>query len=55
VRTDGQARYIFLMNLNSEPATVDLRGATYTDLLTSQPVAAQATLSPYGIMVLTQT
>lgn len=55
LRTDRGTRYIFLMNFTPEPATVNLRGATYTDLLTSEPVSTRATLSPYGIMVLTRT
>ena len=55
VRTDGRARYIFLMNFNPALATVDLGRATYTDLLTDQPVTAQTTLEPYGIMALTET
>ena len=53
VRTDGQAKYIFLMNFNGKQESLDL-DATYTDLLTGRTVGRTVTLGQYGVMVLTR-
>jgi beta-galactosidase len=52
LRTDGEHEYVFLMNFNAEPASIDLGRAAYTDLLTGSPVGGQITLDTYGVMVL---
>jgi len=51
LRTDGQTRYVFLLNFNRGPATVKL-DARYTDLLTGQPVSGTMTLERFGVRVL---
>ena len=54
VRTDGEREYVFMMNVNAHPVSVDLGDATYTDLLTGTFVAGRAELDVYGVMVLTR-
>jgi beta-galactosidase len=53
VRTDGQVRYIFLMNFNRKQESIDL-GTPHTDLLTGKPTGRTVTLEQYGIMILTR-
>lgn len=53
VRTDGAARYIFLMNFNDRPEQVDL-GTAHLDLLTGKTVAGTVNLDRYGVLVLRQ-
>jgi beta-galactosidase len=52
VRTDGGREYVFLMNYNAHPVSVDLGDAACTDLLTGASVAGQIELDVYGVMVL---
>jgi beta-galactosidase len=52
VRTDGAREYVFLMNVNAQPVSVDLGDAAYTDLLTGAPVSGRTELDVYGVMVL---
>lgn len=52
MRTDGQQRFIFLMNVNDHPAQVPLDD-NYTDLLTGSRVDSSLTLQRYGVAVLT--
>ncbi len=52
LRTDGERRFVFLMNFNPTPATVALGSAAGRDLLTGAAVSGQAELGPYGVMVL---
>ena len=40
------------MNFNASPASVDLGGAAYTDLLTGAAVSGVVELAAYGVMVL---
>lgn len=54
LRTDGEKRFVFLMNFNAAPATVDLGGCTFTDLLTKEQAAARVCLDAYGVMVLVE-
>lgn len=51
VRTDGETKYIFLMNFNDRQERVDL-GSSYTNLLTGETPGKQVTLERYGVMVL---
>ncbi len=51
VRTDGQAKYIFLMNFTGKQQSIDLN-ATFTDLLTGRTVGTTVTLGKYGVMIL---
>jgi len=53
VRTDGQTKYIFLMNFNGQQESLDL-DAIYIDLLTGKTVGRTVTLGRYGVMVLTR-
>ena len=53
VRGDGEREYVFLMNYNAAPASVDLGGGEFTDLLTGAQVSGAAELDAYGVMVLT--
>ena len=52
LRTDGQRRFIFLMNFNAGLTTVDLGSASGTDLLTGATVQGQTELPGYGVLVL---
>jgi len=51
LRTDGETRFVFLMNFSNAEQTVEL-DAEYTDVLTGDAVAGAATLARYGVMVL---
>jgi beta-galactosidase GanA len=53
VRTDGEHKYVFLMNFGAAPVSVELSDGTYTDLLTGVQVSGSAKLGAYGVMVLT--
>lgn len=44
--------FIFVLNFNAGPATVDLGGARYTDILTQEICSGPTLLSPYGVRVL---
>jgi beta-galactosidase len=52
LRTDGERRFIFLMNFNPTPATVDLGAISGADLLTGAPLQKHAELPAYGVIVL---
>jgi beta-galactosidase len=52
LRTDGQRRFVFLLNFRREPAEVDLAGAAFTDTLTGEDVRGAVALRGYGSMVL---
>ena len=51
MRTDGDNRYIFLMNFNDREVHIDLNSA-YIDLLTERTLPNIVTLERYGVMVL---
>ncbi len=51
LRTDGETRFVFLMNFNDHQTQVTL-DKTYTDLLTGRTRGAAVTLERYGVMVL---
>jgi len=52
VRADRAHRFVFLMNFNPGPTTLDLGSASGTDLLTGASVRGQAELQGYDVMVL---
>jgi len=52
LRTDGNRRFVFLMNFNPGPTTVDLGSASRTDLLTGATVQGPTALPGYGVLVL---
>ena len=52
LRTDGERRFVFLMNFNAGLTTVDLGSASGTDLLTGATVQGQTELPGYGVLVL---
>ena len=52
MRSDGQHRFIFVMNFNPAPATVDLGAASYRSLLSGQSVTGPLGLPAYGVEVL---
>ena len=54
LRTDGEQRYIFVMNFNAEPTSLDLGVATYTDLLTGDTLSGVVELATYDVKVLTE-
>lgn len=51
-RTDGETRWVFLMNFNAEPTRVDLGAQVWTDLLTGKQVGGPVELDAYQTMVL---
>ncbi len=51
LRTDGETRYVFLLNFNDRPARVEL-DAAYTDLLGGEAVAGALDLERCGVKVL---
>ncbi len=52
IRSDGERAFIFLMNFNDAPATVDLGAETYTDLLTGAALSGPVALAVYDVKVL---
>jgi len=52
LRTDGERRFVFLMNFNDAWAVVELGGVAFTDLLTGERISGKAELDAYGVMVL---
>lgn len=52
LRTDGATKYVFLMNFNAEPVTLDLGAATYTDMLTGETLSGAVELDVYDVKVL---
>jgi len=51
VRTDGETRYVFLMNFNDTAQSIEL-DTTHVDLLSEQEVSGTVTLPDYGVMIL---
>jgi beta-galactosidase len=54
-RVNGDSVYLFVMNFNSEPASLDLGDSGYRNVLTGDAVQQHATLPSYGIWVLEPT
>ena len=52
LRTDGERRFVFLMNFNPAPVTVDLGAISGVDLLTGAPLQKHVELPAYGVVVL---
>ena len=52
LRTDGEKKFVFLMNFNAAPTTVDFGKQTWTDLLTDEQVSGRVELDTYQVMVL---
>jgi beta-galactosidase len=52
LRSDDTRDFVFLMNFNASPQTVDLGERECTDLLTGNSVTGNVGLDAYGIMVL---
>lgn len=54
LREDGEKKFIFVMNFNNSPASVDLGGSAYRSLLSGEAVTGSLELGPYGVEVLTE-
>ncbi len=54
LRTDGEQRFVFLMNFKPETINVDLGQLAFTDKLTGAPVSGRVAMDPYGVMVLVE-
>ncbi|MBI4926163.1 MAG: beta-galactosidase [Anaerolineae bacterium] len=52
LRTDGEKRFIFVMNFNPMPATVDLGAVHYRSLVSGEPVSGMLALGAYGVEIL---
>lgn len=53
LRTDGDKRYVFLLNFTAESVSVPLDGV-YLDVLTGKQVEVSQTLAAYGVQILKQ-
>ncbi|HAS81381.1 MAG TPA: beta-galactosidase [Verrucomicrobia bacterium] len=53
LRTDGETRYVFLLNFNASEVTVPLDGC-YGDMLAGGTVDTRVTLARYGVRVLSR-
>ena len=51
MRTDGRRTFLFLMNFRPGPRTLDLGGASFTDLETQETVTGAVELDGYGVRV----
>ena len=54
VRRDDETRYVFLMNFNREPRSVELGTNGLTDLLNGEAAPETVELDGYGIRVLAE-
>ena len=52
LRTDGENKYVFVMNFNPEPATVKLNGAKFEGIVSGKPVSGALELPAYGVEIL---
>jgi beta-galactosidase len=52
LRQDGENKFIFVMNFNSEPVSVTLDGTSYTSLISDKTIAGKLDLPGYGVDVL---
>ncbi len=52
LRTDGQNKYIFVMNFNPAPAALNLGSASYKNLLDGKTVSGILNLPAYGVEIL---
>ncbi len=52
LRGGDQRRFIFVMNFNPTPVTIDLGEASYRSLVSSAIVSGQLALPPYGVEIL---
>jgi beta-galactosidase len=52
LRTDGENKFIFVMNFNPEPTAVSLDGANYQSLVSGESVSGKLELPAYGVDVL---
>lgn len=52
LRSDGENRFIFVMNFNPQPAAVNLGSASYQNLVTGAQVSGVLELPGYGVEVL---
>lgn len=55
MRTDGESDYVFLMNFQPHPETLNLAGETFTDMLAGEEVAGELTLPGPGLRILRRT
>ncbi len=52
VRSDGENRFVFVMNFNATPVTVDLGGEKFSSLISGAQVSGSLELGGYGVDVL---
>jgi beta-galactosidase len=52
VRSDGQRRFIFVLNFNPEPVTLSFDLGNYRSLISGEQVAGTLTLPAYGVEIL---
>jgi beta-galactosidase len=52
LRTDGERRFVFVMNFSAAPVRVTLGDGAYTDLLTGAMVRGALEMARYGVAVL---
>jgi beta-galactosidase len=52
LRTDGENKFVFVMNFNNAPVTVPLGKGSYQNLVTGQTVKGRLEMLPYGVEVL---
>jgi beta-galactosidase len=52
LRTDGKARYLFIINHTDQVAEVDLQGKQGRDQLSGVSISNALTLEPYGVRIL---
>jgi beta-galactosidase len=52
LRTDGQRRFIFVMNFNPTAVSLDLGAGSYRSLISGEAVSATLTLPAYGVEIM---
>jgi beta-galactosidase len=52
LRTDGENTFIFMMNFNASPVTVNLDGGSYQGMIGDKQVSGSLLLDAYGVEVL---
>lgn len=52
LRTDGERRFVFLMNFSEDEKSLDLKNKSYRDIITGEDLSGEITLPRYGVKIL---
>ncbi|MBD3317050.1 MAG: beta-galactosidase, partial [Chitinivibrionales bacterium] len=55
LRTDGESRFVFVLNLMRQARTIELKKGAFEDMLTGERIEGTFDLAEYGVRVLRET